>query len=151
MAPVSTTGSIHGIARRLRQEHPALRVVAVDAVGSVIFGAQPASRRLPGFGASRVPELLSPEEIDEVVHVDDAASALGCRQLVGTEGILAGGSSGAVIAAIERLLSRLEPGARVVCLLPDRGERYLDLVYDDQWLNHLLDTRHEATSTGAAP
>jgi 2,3-diaminopropionate biosynthesis protein SbnA len=141
VAPVSTTGSIQGIARRLRQDHPALRVVAVDAVGSVIFGGPPASRRLPGFGASRVPELLEPEEIDEVIHVDDVASALGCRQLVATEGILAGGSSGAVITAIERLVQRVTGAARVVCLLPDRGERYLDLVYDDAWLNGLMDER----------
>jgi N-(2-amino-2-carboxyethyl)-L-glutamate synthase len=139
VAPVSTTGSIHGIARRLRQDSPDLRVVAVDAVGSVIFGAEPASRKVPGFGASRVPELLSPEEIDQVIHVDDAGSALGCRRLVSTEGILAGGSSGAVIAALDELVPYLEPGTRVVCLLPDRGERYLDLIYDDRWLNHLLD------------
>lgn len=141
VAPVSTTGSIHGIARRLRQDNPALRVVAVDAVGSVIFGAPPANRKLPGFGASRVPELLEPDEIDDVIHVDDAGSALGCRRLVGTEGVLAGGSSGAVVAAIGELLPRLDPGTRIVCLLPDRGERYLDLVYDDQWLNHALETR----------
>jgi len=70
---------------------------------------------------------------------------------VGTEGILAGGSSGAVVSAIERLVPRLEPDTRVVCILPDRGERYLDLVYDDQWLNHLLDSRAGSTSAGATP
>ena len=58
-------------------------------------------------------------------------------------GVLAGGSSGAVVAAIGELIPRLEPGTRIVCLLPDRGERYLDLVYDDQWLNHALQTRRQ--------
>lgn len=142
VAAVSTTGSIQGLARRLREEHPRLRVTAVDATGSVIFGGPPRRRRLPGFGASRVPELLNPAEIDEVVHVDDVDSVLGCRRLVETEGILAGGSAGAVIAALERLVPRWGAGERVVTVLPDRGERYLDTVYDDAWLMALLDERH---------
>ena len=135
VAAVSTTGTILGIARRLREEHPALKVVAVDAVGSVIFGAPPAPRELPGFGSSRVPELLNEDEIDHVVHVDDAQSARGCRRLAGTEGIVAGGSSGAVVAAIDQLLPELGRPAQVVTVLPDRGDRYLDLVYDDAWVH----------------
>jgi 2,3-diaminopropionate biosynthesis protein SbnA len=131
VAAVSTTGSLHGIARRLRERHPRLHVVAVDAAGSVIFGAPPRPRRIPGFGASRVPELLREEEIDQVVHVDDAESIAGCRRLVDTEGILAGGSSGAVISAIGGLCEQLNGPARVVTVLADRGERYLDLVYGD--------------------
>jgi 2,3-diaminopropionate biosynthesis protein SbnA len=143
VAAVSTTGSIQGIARRLRREHPNLKVVAVDAVGSVIFGAPSAPRQLPGFGASRVPEILNPGEIDEVVYVGDAESAAGCRRLLATEKIFAGGSSGAVIAGIERLVSRLDHPARIVTLLPDRGERYLDLVYDDTWVANLPDPRQQ--------
>ncbi len=57
---VSTTGTILGVARRLRTVFPDLRVIAVDAVGSVIFGAQPGKRELPGIGSSRIPELLNP-------------------------------------------------------------------------------------------
>jgi N-(2-amino-2-carboxyethyl)-L-glutamate synthase len=148
VTPVSTTGSVQGLARRLRQNHPQLRVTAVDAAGSVIFGAKPHNRRLPGFGASRVPELFRPEEIDDVIHVDDVTAALGCRRLVSAEGILAGGSSGAVVAAIERLIHRVAEPARIVCLLPDRGERYLDLVYDDTWLNRLLDEQTTSTASG---
>lgn len=137
VAAVSTTGSLHGIARRLRARHPDLRVIAVDAVGSVVFGGDAGPRRIPGFGASRVPELLRPAEVDQVVHVDEDASTAGCRRLVATESILGGGSSGAVIAAIERLRPQLEtPGgaqrpARVLTLLPDCGERYLDQLYRD--------------------
>jgi 2,3-diaminopropionate biosynthesis protein SbnA len=129
VAAVSTTGSIQGVARRLRREYPNLTVVAVDAVGSVIFGAPPAPRRIPGFGASRVPEILDRGVIDDVLHVSDAESTAGCRRLLATEKIFAGGSSGAVIAGIERLIARTRRPARIVTLLPDRGERYLDLVY----------------------
>ncbi len=137
VAAVSTTGTILGVARRLRRDHPNLRVVADDAVGSVIFGADPGPRELPGFGSSRVPELLCEAEIDDVLHVDDADSAHGCRRLAHEEGILAGGSSGAVIAAVERLLEPVGRPSRIVALLADRGDRYLDLVYNDDWLERV--------------
>ncbi|GAA2360096.1 2,3-diaminopropionate biosynthesis protein SbnA [Saccharopolyspora halophila] len=131
---VSTTGSLLGCSRRMRESFPDLRAVAVDAVGSVIFGGAPGKRDVPGLGASRVPELLSPDEIDEVVHVNDLESAEACRDLLATEGIFAGGSTGAVIAAIRRALPELPRPCRVVAVFPDRGDRYLDLIYDDEWL-----------------
>ncbi|GAB3683791.1 2,3-diaminopropionate biosynthesis protein SbnA [Saccharopolyspora tripterygii] len=143
VAAVSTTGSIQGIARRLRMEHPNLKVIAVDAIGSVIFGAPAAPRQIPGFGASRVPEILNEEEIDGVLHIADAESAAGCRRLLSTEKIFAGGSAGAAIAGIEYLISRLNEPARIVTVLPDRGERYLDLVYNDEWVANLPDPWQE--------
>ncbi|TDD48167.1 2,3-diaminopropionate biosynthesis protein SbnA [Saccharopolyspora elongata] len=130
---VSTTGSLLGCSRRLRESFPELRVVAVDAVGSVIFGGSPGRRDVPGLGASRVPELLTSAEIDDVVHVNDFETAVGCRDLLAAEGIFAGGSTGAVVAAIRRMLPRLPRPCRVVAVFPDRGDRYLDLVYDDDW------------------
>jgi len=143
-AAVSTTGSILGCARRLRERYPRLQVIAVDAVGSVIFGRPPGPRELPGIGASRVPELLAPEEIDAVVDVDDVDAAYGCRELLLSEGIFAGGSSGAVVAAIGRTLPQLPKPCRIVAVFPDRGDRYLDLVYDDEWLRTAVARRDDA-------
>lgn len=134
---VSTTGSILGISRRIREAFPDVKVIAVDAVGSVIFGTPSGPRELPGIGASRVPELYTPDEIDEVVHVDDLESIQGCQDLLGAEGIFAGGSSGSIIAAIGKIASRLPQGSRVVTILPDRGDRYLDTVYNDEWVQKL--------------
>lgn len=135
VAAVSTTGSILGVARRLREHVAGLRVVAADAVGSVIFPNAPAGERdLPGIGSSRVPELHRPDEIDQVVHVDDATAAEACRDLLRHEGIFAGGSAGAVVAAVRAVLPSVPRPARIVALLPDRGDRYLDRVYDDAWL-----------------
>jgi cysteine synthase A len=122
-----------------------MRTVAVDAVGSVIFGGPAGPREIPGIGSSRVPELHDPSEIDEVVHVDDLDAALACRRLLATEGIFAGGSTGSVVAAIESLVPRLAQQARVVALFPDRGDRYLDLIYDDAWL---ADTARRCRGTG---
>ncbi|MBW4628934.1 MAG: 2,3-diaminopropionate biosynthesis protein SbnA [Brasilonema octagenarum HA4186-MV1] len=134
---VSTTGTILGVARRLREKFPNLRVIAVDAVGSVIFGAPAGKRELPGIGSSRVPELLNKAEIDEIVYVDDWESMQGCRDLVTHEGIFAGGSSGSVVAAIKKLLPTFSKPYRVLTVFPDRGERYLDLVYNDDWVAQL--------------
>jgi cysteine synthase A len=133
VVPVSTTGTILGLARRLRSAFPALHVVAVDAAGSVIFGGPPGPRQIPGLGAGRRPELLAPAEIDEVVYVSDREAVAGCRALARAEGILAGGSSGAAVAAIERLRPDLPDRWRILTILPDRGERYLDQIYDDEW------------------
>ena len=63
---------------------------------------------------------------------------VGCRRLVQTEAILAGGSSGGVITAVERLSHEIPEGSTVVVLLPDRGERYLDTIYSDQWVRENL-------------
>ena len=137
VVPVSTTGTIIGLARRLRLAFPGLRVVAVDAAGSVIFGGPAGPRQIPGLGAGRRPELLAPDEIDEVVSVSDRDAVAGCRELAVSEGILAGGSSGAVVAAIGRLRPQWPAGWQVLTVLPDRGDRYLDQVYDDAWVDRL--------------
>ena len=139
VVPVSTTGTILGLARRLRLAFPALRVVAVDAAGSVIFGGPPGPRHVPGLGAGRIPELLAPAEIDEVISISDRDAVAGCRQLAVSEGILAGGSSGAVVAAIARRRPRLPAEWQLLTVLADRGDRYLDQVYDDAWLGRLPD------------
>jgi 2,3-diaminopropionate biosynthesis protein SbnA len=133
VVPVSTTATILGLARRLRRAFPHLHVVAVDAAGSVIFGGPPGPRHVPGLGAGRRPELLAPAEIDEVVYVSDSDAVAGCRALANSEGILAGGSSGAAVAAIERLRPRMADASQILTVLPDRGERYLDQIYDDEW------------------
>ena len=131
---VSTSGTLLGISRRLKEAFPKMKVVAVDAVGSVLFNTTPSPRELPGIGASRVPALLKTDEIDQVIHVDDYESALACRQLVTKEGILAGGSSGSALAAVQKLLTQQTKACRILTLLPDRGERYLDMVYDNAWV-----------------
>ncbi|WP_018221375.1 2,3-diaminopropionate biosynthesis protein SbnA [Salinispora pacifica] len=126
---VSTGGTIVGTARRMRIEYPGLIVIGVDSVGSVIFGGPPGTRRLPGIGASRRPELIDLGVIDRVVHVTEPDCIAACHDLLTQEGILAGASSGAVIAAVRGLLPLLPERSRVVTLFPDRGERYLDLVF----------------------
>ena len=136
----STCGTLRGCADYLREHGIRARIVAVDAMGSVIFGRPAGKRLLPGHGAGIVPTLFRDDLAQLVVHVSDLDCVLGCRRLVQQEAILAGASSGGVITAIERLAGEgtLERGTVCVAILPDRGERYLDTVYSDEWVQEKL-------------
>lgn len=135
---VSTFGTLRGCAERVRDEGLATKVVAVDAAASAIFGAVPgAVRRLPGLGAAIVPPLSRPELADRVVRVGDLDCVRGCRALLNAEGIMAGASSGGVLSAIRMMQDDIEEGAVCAAILVDRGDRYGDTVYDDEWVASL--------------
>jgi 2,3-diaminopropionate biosynthesis protein SbnA len=130
----STCGTLRGCSEYLRARGLPTKVIAVDAVGSVIFGGRRARRLIPGHGAAVVPRLFRPDLADGCVHVTDLDCVAGCRRLVRREAILAGGSSGAVVSAVERVRDELPRGAVCVAIFPDRGERYLDTIYSDDWV-----------------
>jgi 2,3-diaminopropionate biosynthesis protein SbnA len=130
---VSTAGTIAGVSRRLKEQFPAVKIVAVDAEGSVIFGRKPRHRYIPGIGSSIVPDLLRHALIDDTVHVGELDTIDGCHELLREHQILAGGSSGSSYAAI-RSYPFPEPGPTVLFLCPDRGTAYMDTVYDPAWV-----------------
>ncbi|MCX4744343.1 2,3-diaminopropionate biosynthesis protein SbnA [Kitasatospora sp. NBC_01287] len=129
-----STGTFVGCAQYLREYSPDTRIVAVDAVGSVIFGSRAGQRYLPGLGASRRPELCRPELADEVVLVAEPDAIRECRRLARDHGLLAGGSTGSVLAAIRHYAAGFPPGSRIAAVSPDLGERYLKTVYNDGWV-----------------
>jgi cystathionine beta-synthase/cysteine synthase A len=131
---VSTGGQLGGLSRYLRRHAPAVRIVGVDASGSTIFGGEAAPYLVPGVGLGWTPSNLDLDLIDEAYQVSSADTFYACRVLARCEGVLAGASSGAVLLAGLHEAARLGPQARVVCLLADGGDRYLDTVYDDGWL-----------------
>jgi cysteine synthase A len=139
----STCGTIRGCGEYVREHALPTRIVAVDAAGSRIFGGQDAGlteRLIPGLGAGIRPPLCDPDLIDRVVHVTDAECILACRRLVQREAILAGGSSGGVLAAVDKVRDWIPDGATCAVILPDRGERYLNTIYDDAWVQkHVAD------------
>ncbi|XXS92446.1 2,3-diaminopropionate biosynthesis protein SbnA [Sorangium sp. So ce362] len=138
LCPTSTCGTIAGCRRYIVEHELKTRLVAVDAVGSALFGARRAPRRLPGLGSSERGSLFDPAWADVVVHVSDAECVAGCRRLLAREAILAGGSSGGGVAALAKLRERIPPEARCVLILPDRGDRYLDTIYADDWVRREL-------------
>src|SRR5256714_12865204 len=140
---VSTCGTLRGCAEYIREQGLLTKIFAVDAVGSVIFGGEKAKRLIPGHGAAIRPQLYRADLADECIHVADVECVVGCRSLARHEAILAGGSSGAVFSAFERAQSELVSGATCVLIFPDRGERYLDTIYSDEWVReHFSDVAH---------
>ncbi|MBW8875860.1 MAG: 2,3-diaminopropionate biosynthesis protein SbnA [Acidobacteria bacterium] len=139
----STCGTIRGCSEYVRDHGLATRVIAVDAVGSLIFSNVKSKRLIPGLGAGLKPPLCDFSRIDECVHVTDLDCIAGCRRLVACEAILAGGSSGGVLAAVEKVKDRIPDGAVCAVILPDRGERYLETVFSDDWVReHFGDVEH---------
>jgi cysteine synthase A len=130
----STCGTLRGCAEYVQDYKLKTKIFAVDAVGSVIFGAQPAERLIPGHGAAKRPDLYRPDLADECVHVTDLDCVVGCRRLVRSEALLVGGSSGGALMALSRHRHRIPCDATVVLIFHDRGERYLDTVYSDSWV-----------------
>jgi len=130
----STCGTIRGCADYIREHRLTTRVLAVDAVGSVIFGGKPAKRLIPGHGSAICPGLYRPDMAETCIHITDLETVVGSRRLLRREAILAGGSSGAVVMAVDKLRQEIEDGATCVVFLCDRGERYLDTIYSDAWV-----------------
>jgi cysteine synthase A len=132
--PTSTCGTLRGCGEYVRDHGSATRVIAVDALGSVIFSDTRGPRMIPGLGAGMRPPLCELSLVDEHVHVSDLDCLVGCRRLMEREAIFAGGSSGGVLSAIEAFEGRIPADSVVVALLPDRGERYLDTLFSDDWV-----------------
>jgi 2,3-diaminopropionate biosynthesis protein SbnA len=132
-----TTGTLMGCARYFRQWHPSARIVAIDAVGSVSFGGPAGRRMIPGLGMNVTPPLLDASFVDDVVLVEEVDTIHACHRLA-RQGFLFGGSTGTVVSgAIQWLEDHDAYGLVAVAIAPDLGERYLDTVYQTNWVQHL--------------
>lgn len=134
VATVSTGGHLGGISRYLTRFAPHIRLVGADARGSGIFGGRPKSYLTPGVGLGWTPENLNLSLIDAAYKIEDEDIFMATRTLARYEGILAGASAGAAIIAALREAIMAPSGARILAILADGGDRYLDSVYDDEWL-----------------
>jgi 2,3-diaminopropionate biosynthesis protein SbnA len=134
----ATCGTIRGCLDYLMDHGYPTKVIAVDALGSQIFSNYKHDRLIPGLGSAICPKLTPTDGVHKLLHVTDIDCVVGCRRLARTEAILAGGSSGGVISALERMSNEIPEGSTVVALLPDRGERYLDTIYSDEWVRENL-------------
>ena len=132
-----TTGTLMGCARYFREWHRPVRVVAVDSVGSVTFGGAPGRRMIPGLGMSVRPPLLDESYVDEVVRVEEADTIRACHRLA-RRGFLFGGSTGTVVSGAMGWLAQHDARElTAVAIAPDLGERYLDTIYQTNWLQDL--------------
>jgi cysteine synthase A len=124
---VGTGGTVTGAGERLKERNPELHVVAVEPANSAVLGGgDPGPHRIQGIGAGFVPSVLNRDVIDEVVAVSDEDAIETARRCARREGVLAGISGGAALAAAIEVGSRPEHrGARIAVVLPDSGERYV--------------------------
>jgi cystathionine beta-synthase len=144
---MGTGGTITGVGRFLKSKNPAIKIVGVDPIGSLLYDTwrlghmpeQPFLKtyKVEGIGEDFVPTSLDLSVVDEVIQVGDKESFLTTRRLVREEGIFCGGSSGTAVAAALRYARNLGPERFIVVILPDSGSRYLTKVFDDEWMREM--------------
>ena len=134
VAGAGTCGTITGVARYLKQQNPAVRVIAADPDASVFSGGSGRPYLVEGVGEDFFPAAWTPELYDDVIAVSDEESFLTAREVSREEGILIGGSGGMAVAAAIKVAKAAGPDDIVVVLNPDSGRGYLSRVFDDDWM-----------------
>lgn len=127
VAGAGTGGTISGVGQYLKQQNPAVRIVAVEPASSpLLTEGRAGAHGLQGIGANFIPDTLDLSVIDEIIPVTEEDAYAAGRELAQSEGILVGITSGAAVHAAKLLAQRSENAGKViVALLPDTGDRYL--------------------------
>ena len=127
VAGVGTGGTITGVGEYLKEQNPAVKVVAVEPAGSPVLSRGTAgAHKIQGIGAGFVPDVLNTAVYDEIIAVENEDAFAAGKKVGRTEGVLVGISSGAAVWAAVQLAKRPEnKGKTIVALLPDTGDRYL--------------------------
>jgi len=143
VAGVGTGGTISGIARYLKEQNPAIKVLGIDTYGSVFkkykeTGEFDKNEIYPyiteGIGEDFLPANVDFRLIDHFEKVTDMDAALMTREIARKEGIFAGNSTGSAIAGVLQMKDMFKEGDVVVVIFPDHGTRYLGKMYNDDWL-----------------
>jgi cysteine synthase A len=145
-----TTGTLMGCVEYFAQHSPHTRIIAVDTTGSVTFGGPAGRRFIPGLGTSRRPEIYVDRGDWEKVLIDETDTVAMCRRIATRYGLLTGGSTGTVLAAVERIGPTLSAGSRIAVISPDLGDKYIDTVYSDTWVAERYTGARELTELGRA-
>lgn len=125
---VGTGGHISGVAKVLKQKWPEIKVFAVEPDGSpVISGGEPGPHPIQGIGAGFIPKNLNTEILDGVIRITNEEAFTFARKGAQQEGIFMGISSGASLAAVNKKISEIPGGARIITFNYDTGERYLSV------------------------
>ena len=141
-----TGGTISGTARYLKEVNPKIRIIGVDAYGSVLKKYHETGEfdsneiypyRIEGLGKNLIPDATDFDVIDQFIKVSDEDSAHTAREISRTEGLFVGYTSGAVMQAVKQLAKRSEfdQDSQVVVIFPDHGSRYMSKIYSDEWMN----------------
>ena len=149
---VGTGGTMSGTARYLKEQNPKIKIVGVDAYGSVlkkywrtgVFDENEINPyKIEGLGKTIIPDNVDFDIIDDFIKVHDRDSAYRCRDLAKQEGLFVGYSSGAAMQAVLKMQDRLKSDDFVVALFPDHGSRYLGKLFNDRWMNQHFPPKEE--------
>lgn len=154
-----TGGTISGTARFLKSKNPKIRVLGIDAYGSVLKKYHETGEfdsgeiypyRIEGLGKNLIPTATDFESIDRFIKVSDEDSAHTARELAKTEGLFVGYTSGAALQGVKQLAEEGEfnQDSKVVVIFPDHGSRYMSKVFSDEWMNDqgFFDSKHEKST-----
>lgn len=140
-----TGGTISGIAKYLKEQNSNIKIIGVDAYGSVLKKYHETREfdekeiypyRIEGLGKNLIPTATDFDLIDQFEKVADAESAHSAREISNKEGLFVGYTSGAALQAIKQLnaTGEFKSTDKIVVVFPDHGSRYMGKIYNDQWM-----------------
>jgi len=131
-----TTGTLTGCAQYFKEYSSNTKIIAVDAKGSVTFGYPPSARYIPGLGTSKKPGICSTDNIFDILLVEETDTIRMCHYLLKKYCLFLGGSSGTILEAVRRYANKINQNLTVVAISPDFGDKYLDTVYNYEWIKN---------------
>ena len=132
---VGTGGTITGIAKKLKEMNPNIKIIGADPYGSILGGGDEIfPYQVEGIGYDFFPDVLDNTLVDQYIKVDDQNSFVIARKLIKDEGLLCGGSSGTVVWAALQAAQTLSEGQKCLCILADGIRNYLSKFIDDKWM-----------------
>ena len=135
VAGVGTGGTITGIAKRMKEHNPNIKIIGVDPYGSILGGGEEIhSYQVEGIGYDFIPYVLNNGLIDEYVKCDDKNSFIVAKRLIKEEGLLCGGSSGSAMWAAMQVAHELSKNQKCLVIFPDSIRNYLTKFVDDEWM-----------------
>ncbi len=141
VAGMGTGGTIGGVAQYLKEQDQAIRVIAIDPLGSIFYDyfhykkiIKPKPYTIEGLGDEFLINCADFDNIDDIYQRSDRDAFQYTRKLVLEEGILGGGSSGAALWGVLKLAKTLDKPARIVTIFPDSASRYLSTIFNDRWM-----------------
>lgn len=157
IAACGTGGTISGVSKYLKEKNPAIKVLGVDAFGSILKKYHETGEfdkneiypyRIEGLGKNLIPSATDFDLIDVFEKVSDETAAHRARELAITEGLFTGYTSGAVVQATIQYAEKgmFDENSKVVLILPDHGSRYMEKIYSDEWMKEqgFFDTQKQA-------